>query len=386
MNKQKLKKFRFSIFLALLVFFPSIFIKFTDSTTTSNNLKSSAIIIGDTNEDGAVNIIDALLTGQYYVGLDPAGFNPALADVNGDGSVTIVDALLIAQYYVGVIDSFPVTQLKASDGTSLSSIDLEWSNFPDANVYEIYRAEDENGVYTNIGETTNNYYSDIQDIGLRFPGIKYYYKVNVITTNGEFETSIDSGYRSIPTPTLTYCTTNSPDYVTIILGDIVFWDHYVYQFYRATEIDGQYTLIHETDSISRYDDISAENGKKYYYKGRILSLYDNTIVSEFSEVKLGYRLLDSVPIQVSSMDYPDKIRVSWEGVQGAVLYHIERSSEQIEDLLYNRIGSVNATFIDFYFDDYLATQGVSWWYRVLAENEDGILSAWSTNLARPGMY
>ncbi len=369
-----------------MVFFPSIFIKFTDSTSTSNNLKSSAIIIGDTNEDGAVNIIDALLTGQYYVGLDPARFNPDLADVNGDGTVTIVDALLIAQYYVGVIDSFPVTQLKASDGTNPSSIDLEWSNFPDANFYEIYRAEDENGVYTNIGETTNIYYSDTEDIGHRFPGIKYYYKVNVITTNGEFETSIDSGYRSIPTPTLISCSTDSPDYVSINIGDILFYDHYVYQFYRATEIDGQYTLIHETDSINSHNDISVENGKKYYYKGRIVFTYDNTTASEFSDAKLGYRLLDIVPIQVSSMDYPDKIRISWEDVQGAVLYHIERSSEQMEEMLYNRIGSVNATFTDFYYDDYLATQGVSWWYRVLAESEDGILSAWSTNLARPGMY
>ena len=66
--------------------------------------------IGDVNDDGtvdgAVDIVDALLVAQYYVGLDPANFNAASADTNCDGSVDIVDALLIAQYYVGLISEF----------------------------------------------------------------------------------------------------------------------------------------------------------------------------------------------------------------------------------------------------------------------------------------
>jgi hypothetical protein len=58
------------------------------------------------NSDGGVDIIDALLTAQYYVGLEPGGFNPAAGDVNCDGGIDIVDALLIAQYYVGLISEF----------------------------------------------------------------------------------------------------------------------------------------------------------------------------------------------------------------------------------------------------------------------------------------
>lgn len=63
-------------------------------------------ILGDVNDDGSVDIIDALLTAQDYVGLDPEGFNPGAADVNCDGSVDIIDALLIAQYYVGLVSEF----------------------------------------------------------------------------------------------------------------------------------------------------------------------------------------------------------------------------------------------------------------------------------------
>jgi hypothetical protein len=53
-----------------------------------------------------VDIVDALLTAQYYVGLDPAGFIPGNADTNCDGNIDIVDALVIAQYYVGLITQF----------------------------------------------------------------------------------------------------------------------------------------------------------------------------------------------------------------------------------------------------------------------------------------
>jgi len=58
---------------------------------------------GDVNNSGTVDIVDALLVAQYYVGLNPQGFDSTNADVNGDGSISIVDALLIAQLYVGLI-------------------------------------------------------------------------------------------------------------------------------------------------------------------------------------------------------------------------------------------------------------------------------------------
>lgn len=67
----------------------------------------SAQAIGDANNDSQVDIIDALLVAQYYVGMNPANFFVTVCDVNDDGSVDIVDALLIAQYYVGLIDKFP---------------------------------------------------------------------------------------------------------------------------------------------------------------------------------------------------------------------------------------------------------------------------------------
>ncbi|MBN2439819.1 MAG: glycoside hydrolase family 9 protein [Spirochaetales bacterium] len=61
---------------------------------------------GDVNEDGSIDIIDALLVARDYVGLHPENYNPEAADTNCDGNIDIVDALLIAQYYVGLLSVF----------------------------------------------------------------------------------------------------------------------------------------------------------------------------------------------------------------------------------------------------------------------------------------
>lgn len=65
-------------------------------------------ILGDVNTDSEVDIVDALLIAQYYVGLNPPQFlDEQAGDVNCDRVNDIVDALLIAQYYVGVIYNLP---------------------------------------------------------------------------------------------------------------------------------------------------------------------------------------------------------------------------------------------------------------------------------------
>jgi hypothetical protein len=78
----------------------------TAGPTSAPTATPTGGMLGDTNGDGAIDIVDALLTAQYYVGLNPSGFIPGNADTNCDGSIDIVDALLIAQFYVGLINGF----------------------------------------------------------------------------------------------------------------------------------------------------------------------------------------------------------------------------------------------------------------------------------------
>jgi hypothetical protein len=59
-------------------------------------------VMGDANEDGIVNVVDALVIASYYVGKTTT-INISQSDVNCDGAVNIIDALRVAQYYVGLL-------------------------------------------------------------------------------------------------------------------------------------------------------------------------------------------------------------------------------------------------------------------------------------------
>ena len=74
--------------------------------TSSSPAPTPPRTMGDVSGDGTINIVDALLIAQYYVGLNPVGFVSANADVNCSEDINIVDALLVAQYYVGLITAF----------------------------------------------------------------------------------------------------------------------------------------------------------------------------------------------------------------------------------------------------------------------------------------
>jgi hypothetical protein len=78
----------------------------TAPAATAGPTPVSTVSLGDVNGDDTINIVDALLVAQYYVGLNPANFDSGRADTNCNGTIDIVDALLIAQYYVGLVDHF----------------------------------------------------------------------------------------------------------------------------------------------------------------------------------------------------------------------------------------------------------------------------------------
>jgi M6 family metalloprotease-like protein len=78
-----------------------------EPTAAPTPVPTPAAVKGDVNGSGNVDIIDALLIAQYYVGLNPSNFDIGRADVNCSGATDIVDALLIAQLYVGLITQLP---------------------------------------------------------------------------------------------------------------------------------------------------------------------------------------------------------------------------------------------------------------------------------------
>jgi hypothetical protein len=75
-------------------------------THTVANGSFCVLVLGDSNCDGFIGMVDALVTAQYVLALIPS-ICANNADVNGDGFVTMADALLIAQVIVGLAGGFP---------------------------------------------------------------------------------------------------------------------------------------------------------------------------------------------------------------------------------------------------------------------------------------
>lgn len=64
---------------------------------------------GDVNGDGIIDISDAMLICQIYLGnVAPTDTQKKAAEVNGDGIIDISDAMMVCQYYLGNIAKFPV--------------------------------------------------------------------------------------------------------------------------------------------------------------------------------------------------------------------------------------------------------------------------------------
>lgn len=98
-----------------------------------SNISFSApgIDLGDVNEDGEINVLDAILVMDYTIGLQNlTGDQLEAADVNRDGRVNVQDATMIMQYVLRIGDADKVitsvedVEITVSYGTELDKIDF----------------------------------------------------------------------------------------------------------------------------------------------------------------------------------------------------------------------------------------------------------------------
>jgi hypothetical protein len=77
------------------------------STPTGTPTLALAKPLGDVNDDGHVNSVDALLIVQFDAELLDHLLNAPSADVNLNGIVNSVDAALVLQYTAGLLHELP---------------------------------------------------------------------------------------------------------------------------------------------------------------------------------------------------------------------------------------------------------------------------------------
>ncbi len=98
----KLIKMRYIVFLLLV-----LVIVFSSMTVFSYGRNN--IFYGDINNDGVINVQDAVLVMKHVLGIEFLDDEQQrAADVNGDGAVNTRDVYYIMQYSLGLIDKIPM--------------------------------------------------------------------------------------------------------------------------------------------------------------------------------------------------------------------------------------------------------------------------------------
>ncbi len=115
--------------IVFLLVFSSVLVYFIDNQRTFDSrgeassfctVEGTQILVGDVNNDGEINMSDAILVLRHIAGIiELTGDQLKAADVNADGEITVLDAQLIQRFIVGLIDQFPACP------TSVAQLDLD---------------------------------------------------------------------------------------------------------------------------------------------------------------------------------------------------------------------------------------------------------------------
>ncbi|MEL7569205.1 MAG: fibronectin type III domain-containing protein, partial [Eubacteriaceae bacterium] len=176
----------------------------------------------------------------------------------------------------------PKTPSLSAASYSYNCIQLTWDSIDGATGYKIYRSTSSSGTYSIIYTITDGSTSYINP-GLT-SGTAYYYKVKTYTTtpNGEVYSDYSANASARPYVTAPIITTSVPIYNNIRIDWSAVEGASGYQVYRATTLDGTYSLIADTkSSVLNYTNTGLAMDKTYYYKVRAYRTVGTTKVGGF---------------------------------------------------------------------------------------------------------
>ncbi len=234
-----------------------------------------------------------------------------------------------------------------------NTIEIRWSGVADADEYNVYRAESQNGPFMQVGTSGSTGYIDT---GLR-SGTTYYYKV--AANNGDGESDF-AGPVSATTKSMVPYNVNAQ---AVSMSEIaVSWDAVQgapsYLLYRSLSPQGTYTLVTATTS-TMFRDTGLQEDTTYYYRVQVGN-YQNTYGPLSDYVSATTMKAPKLVITASALS-SSEIKVEWTAVPGASNYHIYRST-------YNGGYAYVATTVDLEWTNNGLSPSTIYWYKVVASN------------------
>ncbi len=253
----------------------------------------------------------------------------------------------------------PRPDITLSAVSSSGKTKISWEKISGASSYRVYRSRNQES-WTLIKKTRETAYTDTTARA----GLKYYYKVRAVTSDGEGNSaysSIKSRVCDLPRPVVTVSNVSSTGRVKLSWKAID--GAKLYRVYRATSKTGTYERVKSTSSTS-YTDTTGTVNTTYYYKV-MAAASSSSANSAYSAVKSGvYQSPYELTLKVKLNDEGNPY-LTWNPIKGAKSYKVYRSYIKNKDF------SELTTRTSTSYTNSNAPEGVPMYYRIKAISSSG---------------
>ncbi len=236
---------------------------------------------------------------------------------------------------------------------------LTWKAKTGAAKYEIWSSSEKNGAYTRCGVTTKTSFDPVDAA----QGETRYYKVRSMTADGagaKFGNVVSATPKKpavkLSAPVVTASNASSSGKVNLT------WDKVKgaksYEVYRATSKNGTYSKMSTTTSTT-YTNTSAKAGTTYYYKVKAVSSKSGYANSAFSAVVSRTCDCAAPVVNITTVSYTGKIKLTWSKVDGAKSYAVYRATSK--NGTYTKLGTTTSTS----YTNTSAKAGSTYYYKVM---------------------
>lgn len=295
-----------------------------------------AIVVSFTDADGASIFIDGTYEQDYADKYQVAastnitkagqsfrhpiphesGYDWGWQDLHTGGNSFRINALTVdAGKGAPVVNYKTIQQTKFTD--TRKNV-LNWTACIDAAQYEIYRADEENGKYTKIGEVSNDTLTYKDELSLESWENTYFYKVKVVfTDNTEAESEVLKivGNTTLPMSEISVNTKEE--------GNIISWESIDgadgYEIERKLPTEENFTLL---TVIENGNAVSYTDTQKTTYEYRVRAYTEEGIYTVWSNVEMSDNVFAELECVEYGGEYTYNFKVTWEAMEEAASYMV----------------------------------------------------------------
>ncbi len=235
---------------------------------------------------------------------------------------------------------------------------LSWTRVYDADHYEVYRANSEDGNYVMVFSTAGRTYTHVSSA----VGKVYYYKLKIVMSDGSatFSGVVTNSHTGTDV-TFEIQTGNNEDGKPRLSWQKI-TNAVSYEVYRSDAADGTFEKVFDTKGTS-YTNTGAVVGNTYYYKVKVILA--NGMEDESHVVAIAC-LIPAVDFEiVTGFNDAGKPKLSWNKIVGAEHYEVYRATS--EDGAFTMTFSTKGTS----YTNTSAQAGNTYYYKVKVYLVDG---------------